>query len=268
MNLQQQFSQYLFVQGYSQKTIKNKQSHLVHFLNWYTENPLTITTSELKKYYSFLFESKTFVSTRGLNSYMTTLKQFYTWCCDYKLIPIHPFGNLILITPEKAKTRKPVSKNKITALYKACDTLEEKILMILGYGCGLRSKELVYLKVSDILFDKNLIVIRNSKYNQTRYVPVTFEMLQLLQHFIRQQQLVQQEFLYQGKSEQTIRRIFKQLQDKLQIRPYYTLHQLRHSIASHLADNGVSMLLLQQFLGHRHLKTTQNYIELTKPKIQ
>lgn len=268
MNLKQQFSQYLFTKGFSQKTIKNKQSQLAHFLQWYTQNPLAITTSQLKKYYLFLFQTKAYTSTRSINSYMTTLKQFYTWCCDYKLIQRHPFGNLTLQTPEKPKTRQPIDKKMISELYNVCDTLDEKIVMHLAYGCGLRIKELSCLRVCDILFDKSLIAIKNSKYNQTRYVPVTFEMLQQFQYFIKNQQLAQQQFLYNGKSEQTIRRTFKQLQDKLNIRPYYTLHQLRHSIASHLADNGIAMLVLQQFLGHRHLKTTQNYIQLSQPKIK
>lgn len=147
---------------------------------------------------------------------------------------------------------------------KACETTEEKLLMVLGYGCGLRIGELIDLKVQDVSFEKQLLFIRKSKNNQRRNVPTTYVILRQLETYILQEELIQSAYFFKGKSAQSIRRIFKGLQNRLGIRPYYQVHQLHHSIASHLVDNGVAITLVQQFLGHRHLKTTQNYVSPIK----
>lgn len=264
MNLQDHFIQYLYTKGYQTKTLKSKQQYLKHYLNWTTENPLEVNETTIKNYYEFLLQSKPNVSTTQLNNYILTLKQFYSWCCKTKYIPLHPFGNFKPLPNKKATSRKPITSNKIEILIKACETTEEKLLMALGYGCGLRIGELIRLKVNEVSFEKQLVFIRKSKHNQSRNVPATYVILKQLEVYISQEKLTQTSFFFQGKKAQSLRRIFKGLQNRLGIRPYYQVHQLRHSIASHLVDNGVAINLVQQFLGHRHLKTTQNYVTLTK----
>lgn len=264
MNLQEQFVQYLLTKGYQFKTVQAKKSHLNYFLHWLDSNPLTVNQIALQNYYQHLFKSKPFVSTLQLNNYMLTVNQFYHWCCDYRYMNIHPFGSLTLRKPKRKSTRKPIQLSKIHALENACQTMEEKLVIVLGYGCGLRIAELTHLQVQHIYFEKGIVLIKHSKYNQSRSIPATYNLLATLKSYIVQEQLAPQDYLFKGKSSQSIRRTFKNLQNRLNIRPYYQLHQLRHSIASHLADNGVAIELLQQFLGHRHLKTTQNYVTLTK----
>lgn len=264
MNLQDNFIQYLYVKGYGTKTLKSKQQHLKHYLNWLTINPLEANENTLKNYYVFLKESKPNVSITQLNNYIVSLKQFYSWCCKASYINIHPFGNFKPLPNEKTTSRIPIAYPKIEALIKACETREEKLIMALGYGCGLRIGELIRLKAQDVSFEKQLVFIRKSKNNQSRNIPTTYVILKQLETHIIQEKLTLDTYFFQGKKEQSLRRIFRALQNRLGIRPYYQIHQLRHSIASHLVDNGVAITLVQQFLGHRHLKTTQNYVSPIK----
>jgi site-specific recombinase XerD len=56
-----------------------------------------------------------------------------------------------------------------------------------------------------------------------------------------------------------MRRLVKQLGFRKRV----SIHTLRHSYATHLLEAGVSLRLIQQFLGHRSLQTTMIYLHLT-----
>jgi len=53
--------------------------------------------------------------------------------------------------------------------------------------------------------------------------------------------------------------LFKQLAHKAGIAGEITLHHLRHSIATHLLQGGMSLEYVRDFLGHHFLETTQLY---------
>ena len=149
-------------------------------------------------------------------------------------------------------------------------------MLVALYSCGLRVNEAVHLNIKDILFDKELIYVRQGKNYKERFVPINYYNLQMLE-----------EYLYDGRSlfykasenesffiglqgkrlgEQgfrvRLRDILKatcndQLQEK---KP--TPHSLRHSIATHLLAQGAPIESIQQFLGHSSLETTQIYTHL------
>jgi integrase/recombinase XerD len=53
--------------------------------------------------------------------------------------------------------------------------------------------------------------------------------------------------------------LFKALAGRAGLSPDITLHHLRHSIATHLLQSGMSLEYVRDFLGHYHLETTQLY---------
>ena len=59
-----------------------------------------------------------------------------------------------------------------------------------------------------------------------------------------------------------MKRVVKQLKFTKQV----SIHTLRHSMATHLFEAGVSLRWIQKFLGHRNLQTTLIYLHLTDPK--
>lgn len=180
--------------------------------------------------------------------------------------------------PDRGTSKTILTPSEIKALYSACgnDTLGIRDRAILGiyYGCGLRRSEGLSLNVSDILLKEKRIHVRKGKGYKERYVPMTAAVREDLENYIyvAREQL---QHLQTTKSEalllsmQTpsmcgstlIERVHK-LAESASLQKPIGLHTLRHSIATHLLQSGLTLEEVSQFLGHSSLESTQIYTHL------
>jgi len=255
------YQQYLITIGLQETTIRNKIKHLSYYLDYLKEkHVLVITSLEIKRYYDYIFQHKSHCKVITKNYYMATLKHFYDWLLELRYIDYHPFGNLRLVATDEKSKRIPIAETKVKSLYKSIETPSEKLLLIFGYGCGLRAKEMLVLQTVDIKFDKGVLIVKHGKNNQRRAIPLQPNHQQYLRSYILQNGLSKYHHFFEV-THTTLLRYFKEMQKRLGwLPPYFSLHHLRHSIASHLVDRGLTLELVQQFLGHSSLQTTEHYV--------
>ncbi len=167
-------------------------------------------------------------------------------------------------------------------LYQATDEtpygMRDRAMLALYYGCGLRKSEGINLDVSDILFDRKLLYIRKAKNNHQRYVPMTASNLKYLEQYIYNARPL---LLGEASKEAallisergpringgTVYLRLKALQHKAHINKEIGLHTLRHSIATHLLQNGMELENIALFLGHRCLDSTQIYTHIINEQV-
>ena len=151
-----------------------------------------------------------------------------------------------------------------------------KLVFVLYYACGLRRTEGQNLTIKDIDFDKKTIFIRQGKNYKDRIIPVNNQVLKALEHYIynfRNFQKVKHNRLFlstagtQNNNLQKLQKITNnpEIQAKTcaeHSRSKLTLHILRHSIATHLLQNGMSIENIAKFLGHSTLDSTQIYTHI------
>lgn len=152
--------------------------------------------------------------------------------------------------------------------YKETKTEQLKLVFALYYGCGLRRSEGYKLTVNDIDFDKKTIFIRQGKNYKDRIIPMNASVCKAIEHYI---------YNFRNLQKPNHKRLFlsttgtlnNSLQDLQKATPNedlkskkITLHILRHSIATHLLQNGMSIESIALFLGHSSLESTQIYTHL------
>jgi site-specific recombinase XerD len=165
-----------------------------------------------------------------------------------------------------------------TKEYQKAIQQRDRAMLGVYYGCGLRKSEGTNLTVSDILTDRKLIFVRKGKGCKERYVPVTDNNLNYLTEYLqngrnllltKSQSGTESFFVNQfgeSCSDQALSarldRLVKNSESPGLQNKKPTLHTLRHSIATHLLQSGMEIEMIQKFLGHASLESTQIYTHL------
>jgi integrase/recombinase XerC len=158
---------------------------------------------------------------------------------------------------------KPIKQEDIFNAIKESSNFE-KLIIILIYSLGLRISELQNIKLSNIK-DQFLIVL--GKGNKQRSIPLTDITKNIISKYIQENNLNIYLFEKNGKL-LTIRQLQYQVEKafkKIGIKA--TPHQLRHSFATDLLNNGARINDISELLGHKSLSATSIYTKLnTKTK--
>ena len=173
---------------------------------------------------------------------------------------------------EPQKIPLVMSPDETKRLLAMAGSLKVRVLLSLGYGCGLRAGEVVRLKAGDIDSAQSIIRIEQSKGRKDRNVMLSPEVLGLLRQWWKVRPTrydagvpVEQRWLFPGRTPgrpmttRQLSRLFHETADAAGIKKPVTLHALRHSFATHLLERGTDIRIIQTLLGHEKLDTTARY---------
>lgn len=145
-----------------------------------------------------------------------------------------------------------------------------KLIFALFYGCGLRLSEGAKIRFQDIDFERRTVFVQKGKNYKDRIIPMSGGVYNSLQDYI---------YNYRNKvktphnrlfltTKNNLNKLLKHLQsvceDKQIQQKRLSMHVLRHSIATHLLQNGMSIENISQFLGHSSLESTQIYTHVAE----
>jgi len=156
--------------------------------------------------------------------------------------------------------------------------LNTKMLITLFYNSGMRLSELVNLKESQVDFGKKQIKVLG-KGNKERIIPVSADTIDIIKNYI---QLKRKEFeskelsllvtekgkkIYAKYAYLLVSNFLKESKE-LKTLDKKSPHVLRHSFATHLANNGADLNAIKELLGHSSLAATQVYTHNTIEKLK
>lgn len=176
--------------------------------------------------------------------------------------------------------RIPITLEEITELFNVTESLRDKALLALAYGCGLRRSELEKLRVQDVVISQASLLVRDGKYGKSRTVPLSEGVIIHLRNYLH----YERENYYRACSQHTdaflisehkhamrgdemntrLKALVKRTHNASLEGKNVTLHTLRHSIATHLTDKGADMEFVQNFLGHAEIDTAMIYAKRRK----
>jgi integrase/recombinase XerD len=159
-------------------------------------------------------------------------------------------------------------------------SLKLRLMLALGYGCGLRAGEVVRLQAGDIDSAQGIIRVVQSKGRKDRHVMLPEEVLDLLRQWWKERPArcdagvpPQERLVFPGRKSgrplttRQLNRLFHEACEAAGISKRVTLHSLRHSFATHLLDQGTDIRLIQAVLGHDKLDTTARYTRVATGRI-
>jgi len=145
---------------------------------------------------------------------------------------------------------------------------ELKLIFALCYGCALRRAEAYNLQIKDIDFDRKTVFVQQGKNYKDRIVPMNENVCNTIKDYIYNfrhcLKLKHNRLFVYSLSE--LAKSLKELQratncEQIQSKRLY-FHILRHSMASHLLQNGMEIESIARFLGHSSLVSTQIYTHI------
>jgi integrase/recombinase XerC len=154
---------------------------------------------------------------------------------------------------------KPVSMEHIKKALKSA-TMEEYLAITVIFSLGLRISEAANIRLSDI---KNEWIEITGKGNKTRILPLHPKLKDFIAKYL--QTHPKKEFLFEKEGSplgaDKIRYLIQKAFKKQGI--HVTPHQLRHSFATYMLQNGARINDVSELLGHEFISTTQIYTKLS-----
>lgn len=262
-NLVKSYLQTLVLQKYSWNTIQNYTVAFKRYLFYMGTFPVQkAQAADVNKYLSHISFKK--VSYNELNRHCSAIK-FY-----YEKVLFRPDFEIDKIKrPKKNKTiPKVLSMKQIGSMVEQIENTKHLCMFFLLYNGGLRSGELIKLKLEDILWDRNQIFIQSGKGKKDRIVMLGPKMKEMLEIYVDEYN--PSYWLFEGQKEgnpyhaSSLRQVIKRTAKKAGIVQKVTTHTIRHCFATHLLERGTNLRLIQELLGHSSIKTTLIYTHITK----
>lgn len=277
--------------GYKQKG-KQYQDAVNEFLYYLEKKEIRKITSlkpmDMVNYYEYLttrpnLRREGVLSSSSIRNHLFSIELFFNHLLEEKVI------TRTISLPRHARhqqtERKILSIEEIQILYEACENKRDKAILSIAYGCGARRTEIENLQVADVQLGMGMIIIRNGKNYKRREIPLSNAIIaNLKDYLINERHLYFKEkntpttesFLVNNKGKRMkgdhINERLKELVDKTNnttmMNKEITLHNLRHSISTHLLDNGANIEFVKDFMGHSEIDTVHIYSRRRKMKQQ
>jgi len=202
-----------------------------------------------------------------VNIELRTLKAFFNTAVRWNLIEKNPCQTKLVKVPERLPTY--LTKEDLTKLISVIKENWLKEIIIFAVSTGLRRSEIVNLKWHQVDLERKLIRIESNptfytKTGKMRILPLNDTALYIL-HF-KNSNSKQSEYVFSLNGKKIfanwITHLFKHYVKLSNINQDIHFHSLRHTFASWLAQDGTSLYVIKNLLGHADIKTTQIYSHL------
>ena len=240
--------QFLEFSGVEQSSLKEVNSHLIR--GWIV---------------SLLEDDYTAVS---VNRKISTLRTFFKWLLKEGKIEVDPMKS---ISGPKVKKSLPsfaqqteLSNEKLEPVFtNDFEGVRDRLMFEILYQTGIRSSELIQLKLNDVQNEKIKVL---GKRNKERFIPIDKRLLELINTYVdfRTKIGFRSEFLLVLKSDKKLypKFVYRKINDylgKVTGLSKKSPHVLRHTFATHMLNNGAELEVLKDILGHANLSATQVY---------
>ena len=282
----------LAIRGLSERTMRIYAYDLLNFWIWLTQAKIKlkdITKAFLLEYVQYLRQHSS-PAPVTINHRLVVADCLYQYHFD-KHIPnskrkvnsfnkrsinrigwLHPVRLKRLSTRVKVprKLVVPLNHQEVSEFFSSLKSWRDIAICGFMLFCGLRSREVINLKLDDISITENQVRI-HGKGDKERIVPLPKELLKTLNRYLKLERpekssnnlFVILKGNHRGRplTSPAIRKIFL-YHRKISGIHKANAHRFRHSFGANMARAGISLVVLMKLMGHTHIQTTMQYVNL------
>ncbi len=233
------------------------------------KDPTSISEDEIKQYFLFLKYKKKLSGSASAQA-ISGIKFMFekTLDMDFKVFGIvkNPRGKKLPVVLTREEVRKTINLIRI---------LRHKACLALIYTCGLRLHEATSISPADVDSKRMVIHIKDGKGRKDRIVPLPQCTLQILRAHYKTHR--NKKFIFpapgrggvnESKSaiplpDSSVQTVLKKALRQAGNIKNVSVHNLRHSYATHLLEAGIDIRIIQKYLGHKSISSTMIYTHLT-----
>lgn len=263
-----------FIRGYSKDTIRRYRQVINYFCRFAKiTNIEEVTDNNVRELFIFgrterKWKSNTFVC------YHKSLLVFFRWCVEQKYMLKNPIDDIEVPRLEKRLPPKLTKQDTLRLLeivynypydYKFLRYRNHAIFSMFVFA-GLRKKELLSLRFTDVDIENLSIFINQGKGSKDRVVPMSYTLAQSLKKYVDERKRLNKtcsEFFCSlnrnlGFTNTGIKRLAIKMKQASGIN--FTIHKLRHTFATLMLEGGCDIYSLARMMGHSDIKTTTIYL--------
>jgi len=269
--LRQRMIQDLQLRGYADRTVEAYVHAVAQLARFYQTSPDQLSEDQVRQY--LLHLSTVQKVARGTHTIaLCGIKFFYRQTLGRS-------WTVLDVARPKGEKKLPVvlSRDEVWRVLDAVRIAVYRVCLTTIYACGLRLMEGIRLQVPDVDGDRTLLHI-HGKRAKDRYVPLPDDTLALLREHWRTHRNPAWLFPTGTRSHvaphgdpavgpvsrSSLQSAFCRAVKQSGVHKRAHVHTLRHSYATHLLEAGVTLQLIQEYLGHTSLRTTAIYTHLTR----
>lgn len=262
------FIHMLQAKGVTENTIRSYKTYMKPYLSYLDAYSISPEDASWQNIRDFLFwiQAERNLSDRTINMIISYLQFFHIYVLhkvwDRTQVPFRKFQVYLPFVP---------SPMEIQVFLSSLEDPKARLAISILYATGLRLDELCHLQCKDIISSSKKIHVTDSKNHQDRYVPMPDKIWQMILSYYYQLPVdrkpttwlfTQQRSTQNPMNKQWLQRVILDKRRQLGMNDALTAHSFRHAYASHSYENGMDLLTLKTFLGHKSLNSTTIYVHL------
>jgi integrase/recombinase XerD len=259
----QRMKEDILLRGLSKNTLESYTSSARIFLEYCNCPAEELNEHDIRNFLWYLINEKK-SSPATVNTYSAAIRFLFAVTFNRTL-------NYLQIPRQKKRKALPeiLTREEVFSIIERCKNIKHKAMLMVAYSSGLRVSETAALKTQHIDSKNMRLFVDCAKGGRDRYTLLSKACLNVLREYWKAYQPQHPEgWLFLGTynvSHITSRGIefaFKQAVKRTNITKNVSVHTLRHAFATHLLEDGATLLQIKDLLGHASIQSTTIYLHL------
>lgn len=253
----------ILLRGLAKNTLDSYTLNARIFLEYCNRPAEKLNELDIRNFLWYLINEKK-VSPGTANTYSAAIRFLFAVTLNRNL-------NYLQIPRQKKRKALPevLTREEVFSIIESCQNIKHKAMLMVVYSSGLRVSEAAALKIQHIDSKNMRLFVECGKGGKDRYTLLSKTCLNALREYWKAYRPQHPEgWLFLGTytvshiTSTGIASAFNEAVKRTNITKHVSVHTLRHSFATHLLEDGATLLQIKELLGHSSIKSTTVYLHL------